>query len=142
MRRDAVPDVVLNQLYRFTALQSSFGANMGGARQRPAAAIEPEGPATRGVGGVPRAGCLYRRTLKHLLGNTPDGAHVPGSGLAIAVANIDEMIKPIRAAKDAHQAREQFMERDWPARNVAAMVTPIDDPRHSVSPQGTTKRSA
>ena len=83
---------------------------------------------------------IYRRT-KHLLGKARDRAHIL-VGLAIAVANIDEMIRLIRAAKDANEAREQLMERDWPARDVAAMVTLIDDPRHSVSAAGTTRLSA
>jgi DNA gyrase subunit A len=83
---------------------------------------------------------IYRRT-KHLLNKARDRAHVL-VGLAIAVANIDEMIKLIRAAKDANEAREQLMNRDWPARDVATMVTLIDDPRHAVSPEGTTKLSA
>jgi DNA gyrase subunit A len=83
---------------------------------------------------------VYRRT-KHLLNKARDRAHVL-VGLAIAVANIDEMIRLIRAAKDANEARDQLMERDWPATAVAAMVTLIDDPRHSVSPEGTTKLSA
>ncbi len=83
---------------------------------------------------------VYRRT-KHLLGKARDRAHVL-VGLAIAVANIDEVIKLIRAAKDANEAREALMARDWPAKDVAAMVTLIDDPRHSVSPAGTTRLSA
>jgi DNA gyrase subunit A len=83
---------------------------------------------------------VYRRT-KHLLGKARDRAHIL-VGLAIAVANIDEMIKLIRAARDANEAREQLMARDWPARDVAAMVTLIDDPRHRVSPAGTTRLSA
>src|SRR5581483_9948859 len=60
----------------------------------------------------------------------------------IAVANIDEVIKLIRAAKDANEAREQLMERDWPAKDVATMVLLIDDPRHRVSEAGTTRLSA
>ena len=83
---------------------------------------------------------VYRRT-KHLLGKARDRAHVL-VGLAIAVANIDEVIKLIRAAKDANEAREALMSREWPAKDVAAMVTLIDDPRHSVSPAGTTRLSA
>jgi len=82
---------------------------------------------------------IYRRT-KHLLTKARDRAHVL-VGLAIAVANIDEMIRLIRGSKDANEAREQLMERDWAARDVAAMVTLIDDPRHSVSEAGTTKLS-
>jgi DNA gyrase subunit A len=83
---------------------------------------------------------VYRRT-KHLLGKARDRAHVL-VGLAIAVANIDAVIKLIRGAKDANQAREELMNRDWPARDVAAMVTLIDDPRHVVSREGTTRLSA
>jgi DNA gyrase subunit A len=63
-------------------------------------------------------------------------------GLAIAVSNIDQVIKLIRAAADANVAREALMARDWPAREVEAMVTLIDDPRHRVSATGTYKLSA
>jgi DNA gyrase subunit A len=138
LRRDAVPDVVLNQLYRFTALQTSFGANM--------VALEAGRPQVMNLKDLLgsfiafREEVVYRRT-KHLLGKARDRAHVL-VGLAIAVANIDEIIKLIRGAKDANEAREELMGRDWPARDVAAMVTLIDDPRHSVSPQGTTRLSA
>src|ERR1700761_9641170 len=138
MRRDAVPDVVLNQLYRFTALQSSFGANM--------VALDNGRPLVMNLKDLLtlfiafREDVIYRRT-KHLLGKARDRAHVL-VGLAIAVANIDEMIRLIRAAKDANEAREQLMSRDWPARDVATMVTLIDDPRHSVSTEGTTRLSA
>src|SRR5271170_5687357 len=83
---------------------------------------------------------IYRRT-KHLLSKARDRAHIL-VGLAIAVANIDDMIKLIRAAKDANEAREELMKRDWPAKDVATMVTLIDDPRHSVSAAGTTRLSA
>ena len=138
LRRDAVPDVVLNQLYRFTALQSSFGANM--------VALEGGRPQVMNLKDLLasfnafREEVVYRRT-KHLLGKARDRAHVL-VGLAIAVANIDEVIRLIRAAKDANEAREQLMARDWPARDVEAMVTLIDDPRHSVSEAGTTRLSA
>ena len=138
LRRDAVPDVVLNQLYRFTALQSSFGANM--------VALDNGRPLVMNLKDLLtlflafREEVIYRRT-KHLLTKARDRAHVL-VGLAIAVANIDEVIKLIRAAKDANEAREQLMARDWPARDVATMVTLIDDPRHSVSEAGTTKLSA
>ena len=138
LRRDAVPDVVLNQLYRFTALQSSFGANM--------VALDNGRPQVMNLKDLLtlfiafREEVIYRRT-KQLLGKARDRAHVL-VGLAIAVANIDEMIRLIRGSKDANEAREQLMGRDWPARDVAAMVTLIDDPRHSVSAAGTTRLSA
>src|SRR5271170_2730548 len=138
LRRDAVPDVVLNQLYRFTALQTSFGANV--------VALDGGRPLLMTLKDLItcfnafREEVIYRRT-KHLLGKARDRAHIL-VGLAIAVANIDEVIKLIRAAKDANEARDELMSRDWPAKDVAAMVTLIDDPRHSVSPAGTTKLSA
>ena len=138
LRRDAVPDVVLNQLYRFTALQSSFGANM--------VALEGGRPQVMNVKDllasfiVFREEVVYRRT-KHLLGKARDRAHVL-VGLAIAVANIDAVIKLIRGAKDANEARDELMARDWPARDVASMVTLIDDPRHVVSREGATRLSA
>jgi DNA gyrase subunit A len=119
LRRDAVPDVVLNQLYRFTALQSSFGANM--------VALEAGRPLVMNLKDLLasfiafREEVVYRRT-KHLLGKARDRAHVL-VGLAIAVANIDAVIKLIRGARDANEAREQLMGRDWPARDVSAMVT-------------------
>ena len=137
LRRDAVPDVVLNQLYRFTALQSSFGANM--------VALEAGRPQVMNLKDLLasfiafREQVIYRRT-KHLLGKARDRAHVL-VGLAIAVANIDAVIKLIRGAKDTNEARDQLMARDWPARDVAAMVTLIDDPRHVVSGEGTTRLS-
>jgi DNA gyrase subunit A len=137
LRRDAMPDVVLNQLYRFTALQSSFGANM--------VALEGGRPQVMNLKDLLtsfvafREELIYRRT-KHLLNKARDRAHVL-VGLAIAVANIDEMIRLIRAAKDANEARDKLMNRDWSARDVAAMVTLIDDPRHGVSPGGTTRLS-
>jgi DNA gyrase subunit A len=138
LRRDAVPDVVLNQLYRFTALQFSFGANM--------VALDGGRPQVMNLRDLLasfiafREQVVYRRT-KHLLGKARDRAHVL-VGLAIAVANIDAVIKLIRGAKDANEARDQLMGRDWPARDVAAMVTLIDDPRHVVSREGTTRLSA
>ena len=138
LRRDAVPDVVLNQLYRFTSLQTSFGANM--------VALDAGRPQVMNLKDLLtcfiafREQVIYRRT-RHLLNKARDRAHIL-VGLAIAVANIDEVIKLIRAAKDANEAREELMKRDWPARDVATMVTLIDDPRHSVSPEGTTKLSA
>jgi DNA gyrase subunit A len=138
MRRDAVPDVVLNQLYRFTSLQSSFGANM--------VALEGGRPLVMNLKDLLasfitfREEVIYRRT-KHLLSKARDRAHVL-VGLAITVANIDEVIRLIRGSKDASEAREQLMNRDWPARDVATMVTLIDDPRHAMSASGTTRLSA
>src|SRR6185312_12488512 len=83
---------------------------------------------------------ISRRT-KYLLGKARDRAHIL-VGLAIAVANIDEVIKLIRAAKDPNEAREALMARDWPATTAASLIELIDDPRHKVSPKGTARLSA
>ncbi|MFZ3249990.1 MAG: DNA gyrase C-terminal beta-propeller domain-containing protein, partial [Pseudolabrys sp.] len=138
LKREAVPDVVLNQLYRFTPLQSSFSANM--------VALDGGRPLVMTLKDMLNAFIAFReevvsRRTKHLLGKARDRAHVL-VGLAIAVANIDEVIKLIRAAKDPNAAREALMKRDWPAKDMVSMVTLIDDPRHKVSPKNTTKLSA
>jgi DNA gyrase subunit A len=138
IKRDSMPDVVLNQLYRYTPLQSTFGANM--------VALDGGRPQVMNLKDLLisfvnfREEVISRRT-KFLLGKARDRAHVL-VGLAIAVANIDEVIKLIRSSKDANEARDALMARDWPAKDVAAMVTLIDDPRHRVSKEGTTKLSA
>jgi DNA gyrase subunit A len=84
---------------------------------------------------------VVSRRTKFLLGKARDRAHVL-VGLAIAVANIDEVIALIRGSKNANEAREALMAREWPAKDMAAVVTLIDDPRHSVSEAGMTRLSA
>jgi len=80
------------------------------------------------------------RRIKYLLRKARDRAHVL-VGLAIAVANIDEVIALIRKAPDPATAREELMARDWPAKDVVALVELIADPRHKVSAQGTYRLS-
>jgi len=138
LRRDAMPDVVLNQLYRYTALQSSFGANI--------VALEGGRPQVMNLKDLLRSFVAFReevisRRTKYLLGKARDRAHVL-VGLAIAVANIDEVIRLIRGSQDANAARDALMARDWPARDVEAMITLIDDPRHKVAASGTYKLSS
>ena len=137
LKRDAERDVVLNQLYRFTPLQSSFGANM--------VALDGGRPLVMTLKDMLVAFIGFReevvsRRTKYLLGKARDRAHVL-VGLAIAVANIDEVIALIRGSQDASAAREALMARDWPAKDMAAMVTLIDDPRHRISDKGTVKLS-
>ncbi len=125
LKRDATPDVVLNQLYRFTPLQSTFGANI--------VALDGGRPLVMNLKDLLVAFIVFReevvsRRTKFLLGKARDRAHVL-VGLAIAVANIDEVIRLIRAARDANEAREALMGRDWPARAVEALIALIDDPR-------------
>ena len=83
---------------------------------------------------------ISRRT-KFRLGKARDRAHIL-VGLAIAVANIDEVIKLIRASKDANEARDKLMEREWPANTAAELIALIDDPRHRMSSAGTAKLTA
>ena len=82
---------------------------------------------------------MTRRT-KFRLNKARDRAHIL-VGLAIAVANIDEIIKVIRTSPDPNTARDTLMSRDWPARDVAAMITLIDDARHRLAPDGTARLS-
>ena len=138
LKREAMPDVVLNQLYRFTPLQSSFGANV--------VALDGGRPLVMNLRDLLTAFIAFReevisRRTKFRLNKARDRAHVL-VGLAIAVANIDEVIKLIRASKDAAEARDKLMEREWPATTAAALIALIDDPRHRVSSAGTAKLTA
>jgi len=137
LKREAIPDVVLNQLYRYTPLQTSFGANM--------VALDGGRPLVMNLKDMLTSFIAFReevvsRRTKFLLNKARDRAHVL-VGLAIAVANIDEVIRLIRAASDANAARTALMDRDWPARDVEAMLTLIDDPRHRISSEGTYRLS-
>ena len=137
LKRDAMGDVVLNQLYRFSALQSTFGCNM--------VALIGGKPEQLNLKDLIRAFTEFRdevvgRRTKFLLRKARDRAHIL-VGLAIAVANIDEIIKLIRHAPDPSTAREQLMARDWPAKDVVALVELIADPRHKVSDSGTYRLS-
>ena len=138
LKRDAMPDVVLNQLYRFTALQSSFGANV--------VALDGGRPLVLNLKDLLVAFIAFRevvvsRRTKYLLNKARDRAHIL-VGLAIAVANIDEVIKLIRASKDANEARDALMAREWPATTAAELIALIDDPRHRVSSAGTARLTA
>ena len=124
LKRDAVPDVVLNQLYRFTPLQTNFPANM--------VALDAGRPQTMNLKDLLTLFIAFReqvvtRRTKFLLNKARDRAHIL-VGLAIAVANIDEIIRVIRTSPDPNTARDTLMSRDWPARDVEAMITLIDDP--------------
>lgn len=128
LKRDAVADVVLNQLYRYTPLQTSFGCNM--------VALNGGKPAQLNLLDMLRAFVAFReevvsRRTKYLLRKARERAHVL-VGLAIAVANIDEVIALIRKAPDPQTARDQLMTRRWPAAQVAPLIQLIDDPRHII----------
>ncbi len=137
LKRDAVPDVVLNQLYRFTQLQDSFGCNF--------VALNGGKPELMNLRGILAAFLEFReevvtRRARFLLNKARDRAHIL-VGLAVAVANIDEVIALIRTSPDAGAARERLMERYWPAKDVAPLIALIDDPRHTINEDGTFKLS-
>ncbi len=133
LKRDATPDVVLNQLYRFTPMQTSFGCNM--------LALN---------GGRPEQLTLHRflslfvmfreevvaRRTAHDLRKARERAHVL-CGLAVAVSNVDEVVATIRASADAAEARQKLMERRWPAGDILEYIALIDDPTHRANEDGT-----
>ena len=137
IKRDALSEVVLNQLWRYTQLQTSFGANM--------IALNGGRPVMLNLKDFLTAFIAFReevvtRRTKFLLNKARDNAHLQ-VGLAIAVANIDEVIRLIRTSPDTAAAREALMARDWPARDMAPLVLLIADPRHVLSVDGMCRLS-
>ncbi|MES2256324.1 MAG: DNA gyrase subunit A [Pseudomonadota bacterium] len=135
LKRDASGEVVLNQLYRYSQLQTTFGVNMLALNEgRPLQMNLKEFIA---IFVAFREEVVTRRT-KFELTKARDRGHIL-VGLAVAVANIDEMIRLIRAAPDASTAREQLMARAWPAKDVGPLVALIADHRHKLADDGTIK---
>jgi len=133
LKRDATAEVVLNQLFRFTPMQTSFGCNM--------LALN---------GGRPEQLTLYdflsyfisfreevvaRRTAFELR-RARERSHVL-CGLAVAVSNVDEIVATIRGSADPADAREKLMTRRWPAHDIVEYIKLIDDPSHTVNEDGT-----
>jgi DNA gyrase subunit A len=123
IKRDATADVVLNKLYRLTNLQTSFGINM--------LALDKGKPRQMGLKDALICFIEFReevilRRARFELNKARDRAHLL-VGLATAVANIDEVIRIIRASPDAATARLELMARDWPAEDVAPLLALIDD---------------
>jgi DNA gyrase, A subunit len=133
LKRDATPDVVLNQLYRFTQLQTSFGCNMlalNGGR--------PEQLTLRQFLSyfiTFREEVVARRTAFELR-KARERSHIL-CGLAVAVSNVDEVVATIRSSADAAEARARLMERRWPAHEIVEYLRLIDDPLHPVNDDGT-----
>ena len=133
LKRDATAEVVLNQLFRFTPMQTSFGCNMlalNGGR--------PEQLTLRGFLTAFidfREDVVARRTA-YLLRKARERSHVL-CGLAVAVSNVDEVVATIRASMDAAEARVKLMERRWPAEEILPFIRLIDDPTHPANPDGT-----
>ncbi len=133
LKRDATPDVVLNQLFRFSTMQVSFGCNMlalNGGR--------PEQLTLRDFLShfiSFREDVVARRTAFELR-KARERSHIL-CGLAVAVSNVDEVVRTIRASADAAEAREKLMARRWPAKDIAAYIKLIDDPTHTINDDGT-----
>ncbi|OWJ93963.1 DNA gyrase subunit A [Paracoccus yeei] len=133
LKRDATAEVVLNQLFRFTAMQTSFGCNMlalNGGR--------PEQLALRDFLThfiAFREEVVARRTAYELR-RARERAHVL-CGLAVAVSNVDEVVATIRSSADTAEARGRLMERRWPAHEIVEYLRLIDDPLHPVNEDGT-----
>src|SRR6195952_5460539 len=137
LKRDAMADVVLNQLYRFTPLQTNFAANM--------LALDSGRPQTMTLKDMLTVFIAFReevvtRRTKFLLNKARDRAHIL-VGLAIAVANIDEIIRVIRTSPDPATARDTLMSRVWPPPNAPALTTLRADPRHRLPKDGTARLS-
>jgi DNA gyrase subunit A len=135
LRRDATAEVVLNQLFRFTQLQTSFGVNM--------LALDAGQPKLLGLKEALQVFIRFRedvilRRARHDLAKARERAHLL-VGLAIAVANIDEVIRLIRASADAAAARAALMACDWPAIEVRPLLELIEDARNVVSAGGTVR---
>ena len=129
LKRDAVGEVVLNQLYRYSSLQSSFSSNM--------LALNSGVPELMNMKTMLQCFVKFReevitRRTKFDLNKVRDRAHVL-VGLAIAVANIDEVITLIRQAASPQVAREELLTRVWKVSDISDWIRLIDDPRHRVS---------
>ena len=135
LKRDATGEVVLNQLYRLTSLQQSFGINM--------LALDRGKPRQMGLRELLGLFIEFReevilRRARFDLNKARDRAHLL-IGLGIAVANIDEVIRLIRAAPDSNAARAALMARDWPADDVLPLLALVDDSGNAVAADNTIK---
>ena len=133
LKRDATAEVVLNQLFRFTPMQTSFGCNMlalnGGRPEQ----LTLRRFLTSFIDF--REEVVARRTAFELR-KARERSHIL-CGLAVAVSNVDEVVATIRASADAAEARTKLMERRWPAHEIADYIKLIDDPTHTMNDDGT-----
>ncbi len=133
LKRDATAEVVLNQLFRFTPMQTSFGCNM--------LALNGGRPETLTLRRFLTAFIDFRedvvaRRTAYLLRKARERSHVL-CGLAVAVSNVDEVVRTIRSSADAAEARQKLMERRWPAQEILPYIKLIDDPTHTANEDGT-----
>ncbi|WP_406600621.1 DNA gyrase subunit A [Thermohalobaculum sediminis] len=133
LKRDATRDVVLNQLYRFTQLQTSFGCNLLALNNGRPEQLDLKTMLSAFV--AFREDVIARRTA-HLLAKARERAHLL-CGLAVAVENVDEVVATIRSSPDPQTARERLKERRWPAAEIAGYIRLVDDPAHRINEDGT-----
>ncbi len=132
LKKDAESDVILNQLYKYTPLQSSFGCNM--------VCLNSGKPELLSIRQIIDAFLEFRveiviKRTTYLLNKVRDRAHIL-VGLAIAIANIDEIIKVIRSSPDPATARDYMLKKRWIPKNVESLIMLIDDPRHKIAEDG------
>ena len=137
LKRDASAEVVLNQLYRYSQLQTSFGVNM--------LALVGGRPIQLSMRGLIETFLTFReeviaRRTRHRLNKARERGH-DLVGLAIAVANIDEVVRLIRESPDPASARLALTTRDWPAHDLAPIIQLIADPRSVLTEAGTIRMS-
>ncbi|MFV2052831.1 DNA gyrase subunit A [Aliiroseovarius sp. YM-037] len=133
LKRDATAEVVLNQLFRFTPMQTHFGCNM--------LALNGGRPETLTLRKFLTAFIEFReevvaRRTAYELRKARERSHIL-CGLAVAVTNVDEVVATIRSSADAAEAREKLMTRQWPAQDIAEYIKLIDDPTHTMNDDGT-----
>jgi DNA gyrase subunit A len=133
LKRDAVADVVLNQLFKYSAMQQNFSSNM--------LALNGGKPEQMNVRTMLEAFLGFReeviaRRSKFDLSKARDRAHIL-VGLATAVANIDEIIKMIRGSKNPKDARSSLLSRTWDAQSMGSLIDLIADPRSLLLSDGT-----
>ncbi|CUH48603.1 DNA gyrase subunit A [Ruegeria atlantica] len=133
LKRDATPEVVLNQLFRFSPMQTSFGCNMlalNGGR--------PEQLTLRRflTSFIDFREDVVARRTAYDLRKARERSHIL-CGLAVAVSNVDEVVATIRSSADAAQAREKLMTRRWPAAEIESYLRLIDDPLSKMNDDGT-----
>ncbi len=133
LKRDSTAEVVMNQLFRFTPMQTYFSCNMlalnGGRPEQ----LTLRRFLTSFIDF--REDVVARRTAYNLR-KARERSHVL-CGLAVAVTNIDEIVAAIRSSADASEARHKLMTRRWPAADILPYIALIDDPTHTANDDGT-----
>ncbi len=133
LKRDATAEVVLNQLFRFTPMQTYFGCNMLALNGGKPEQLTLRRFLTSFIDF--REEVVARRTA-FMLRKARERSHIL-CGLAVAVTNVDEIVATIRKSADAAEARSALMTRPWPAEDILPYIALIDDPTHTANDDGT-----